>query len=341
MNVVCLYADEYGCGNFRIIQPYKTIQSDINFLVCKEWGQSGITDTDQLSGVLFQRPTNEDILTFIKTLKSEGKIVVCETDDDLSNVPHHNYFHSVIKEGYGKIYEECLREATYVHVSTPQLVKSSKYIVFPNAVDLKKYTGRAELRKSFCEKHNINPDNKIVQWSGSSSHSDSLELIKGVVEELTKDKNITVVLSSNKTWLQSLGFKEKENLILPAWTPFADAYKVPAIADICLAPLTDNVFNTKKSELRLIEAGAWRVPSVASPTVPYQRFEKVSNGGCIIIRKERQKYWVETVYELIENEYLYDSIAEKSYICVLENYNLEIVNKNRAAWWMKVLAKKD
>ena len=48
--------------------------------------------------------------------------------------------------------------------------------------------------------------------------------------------------------------------------------------DIGVAPLRYTKFNTCKSDLRLLEYGAWGVPYVASDITPYRRFYEQSNG---------------------------------------------------------------
>jgi len=324
MRVVCLYADNQACGNYRIF-PYRKIKSDIEFILCQQLHESGLKNTNEAHGWLFQRPSDQHFLDYIKGINSEGGITVVEIDDDLNSIPYSNPVHGFTRSDQAKIHEECLRAAKYVHVSTPELARSEKYIVFPNAINLSKYT---------------NPLPKIdrsVLWQGSPTHTESLDLIKPAIQELLSD-GVNVILCSNLQWLQSQ-FKSHKNLHLKGWLAFEDSYRIPSMATINLTPLPDNVFNNKKSELKILEAAAWSIPSVSSDIAPYRRFYEKSNGGNVIVRKEKTKYWIEAIYSLLDTPFLYDNLAARSYECVEKYYNLAVVNQQRSAWWAKVLNK--
>ncbi len=90
---------------------------------------------------MMQRPVDKLQLQFIKEFKKRGGIVICETDDDLENVPYTSPVYQSMYDEHRRahVYSECMKEATYVHVSTPQLKKGDNYHVFMNAIDLSKY----------------------------------------------------------------------------------------------------------------------------------------------------------------------------------------------------------
>ncbi len=206
---------------------------------------------------------------------------------------------------------------------------------------------KSDIRNDFRAKHSVPAENTILLWQGSTTHYSSLILIKDAIDELLKDDKITIVLISNLEWLMSIGFKPHKKLIISGWVEFKDAYKLPALADISLVPLPNSKFNSCKSELKILESAAWKVPCIASSVAPYKRFHKLSNGGCLLIDnipnnwiRQRSNYknkqWINAVYSLIDNPDLYKSIVDKAYKAIEETYSLEVINKQRLEFWNKL-----
>lgn len=279
---------------------------------------------EMVDAVLIQRPVDLLVLDFIKEWKSEKRgIIAIETDDDLENLPYSNPAYEILKGKPLGIYTECLQLADYVHCSTPELVKSEKYIVFANGINLDKYN-EPLLRNE-----------RSVGWAGSPTHLDSLLLIKPVINELLIS-GVNVVLCSNREWLEYL-FAPHSHLTIMGWADLDKAYLLPSIADVNLTPLPNNKFTRGKSELKVIEAAAWGIPSVSSSVSPYTRFNKLSGGGNVIVKKERPKEWLKEIYKLLEDEGRYKECSEKSLACVKDMYDLHLINQSRQKWWHEKL----
>lgn len=324
-NIIVVHGEKNACYHYRIA-PYLSIKSDVKFTLCQQLYESGFKDTDEIDGVVFQRPCDANILKFIKDYNKEGGITVVETDDDMLNIPYDNPVHGFVKSDHASIYSECLKHAKYIHCSTPELSVGGKSTVFYNAIDLKKY---------------INPLPKKEQsvfWQGSNTHADSLELIRPVIQELLNDGVNVVLINTKEGWLEKI-FKPHKNLTILNPVHFDAFYRTCSMAMVNLAPLTDNKFNRSKSELRILEAAAWKIPTVSSAVSPYIRFNKLSDGGSLIVSKERTKNWLDAIYLLLNNKEKYKECSEKSYLCVEKHYNLEVVNKQRADWWSGILSK--
>lgn len=323
--VLCCYSDTTACGRYRVIDCYSDIKSDIKFIVSNDLSDAWLhkTGNDMVNACLLQRPSQPLQLRFLREFKAEGGIVVVDTDDDLLHIPASNPVFQFIKEPARTIYSDCLKECDYVHVTTPELCLGEKYVVFPNAINLKKYN------------HPLSKRNRSVMWSGSTTHSDSLELIKPVIYELANN-GVDVILMSDREWLNSI-FKPHKNIIFEDWTYFELSHLLASRCDVFLTPLPKNVFNSKKSELKVLEAAAWKVPCVSSDVAPYRRFNDVSKGGNVLVKKERTKDWLEAIYSLLDNPVKLKEHGEKSYLCVQQVYNLETVNKKRVEWWSKIL----
>ncbi len=274
MKVIIICNNHTACGEYRIFEPYQNLNSNIEFVNWKFVYEKDVNKIDA-DVIVLQRPIDEKYLSFIKDFNATGRITVIETDDDMSNIPFSNPNHNVSRD-HSHIYHECLKEATYIHCSTPELALGNKYHVFHNAINLKKYI--EPLKKQYQ-----------VLWYGSQTHSASLDLIKPAIIELLND-GVSVCLMSEKAWLEQM-FEPHDNLTM----------------------------------LDLI-------PSVA----PYIRFHEKSNGGNILVKKERTKNWLDAIYSLLDNQFLYDNLSSRSYMAVNETYNLEVVNKFRAQWWNNI-----
>lgn len=322
MKVLIVPSDRETCGTYRTFVYEKIKSDDIEFVISMVLTEKDITDPT-IDAILIQRPIHPELPEFIKDCKKEGKLIVIETDDDISVIPANNPWFHQYKKGI-KIHEECVRLADYVHVATPEFKKNDKSFVFYNALDLTKYGKRERTGE--------------VHWHGSRSHRDSLELIRPTIRELL-EQGIKVVLMSNLEWLKDI-FKDidNENLVFKGWVNIEDYYLEVKRADIFLTPLPKNKFNENKSELKCVESAAWGIPSVSSNIAPYKRFHELSGGGNILIKKERPKEWTKAIMEPLTNETLYNECSQKSLEAVKKYYNLEIVNQNRAAWWQRVLA---
>ena len=100
--------------------------------------------------------------------------------------------------------------------------------------------------------------------------------------------------------------------------------------DIGLAPLRDNHFNRAKSNLRYLEYGALRIPTVASDVEP---FKKTDSSG--IIKVTEPEDWFTALSFLIEDEHARKKAGEAAYKDVKTNYNI----KDIAAHYVDVLKK--
>ncbi len=315
--------DKNACGMVRIYEPYQNLKVEGVEFVISDVIDTTFANDESIKAVLIQRADHEICPSYIRQMQKCGKIVVVETDDDISNIPPSNGYYSYYKS-VANIYNECLKLADYVHTSTPELARSHKSVVFLNAANLKKYD------QSKPE------ETKAILFQGSPSHADSLELVKPAISELLSMGH-KVIMVSNLEWLKTIFKTPHPNLELRGWVETSEAHKIPLMGYINLTPLPKNKFNEAKSELKVLDAAVYGIPSVSSDIAPFRRFHEKSGGGNIIVKKERPRYWTEAILSLLENEELYKEKSRLSKQAVLEHYDLEIINKQRADWWKKIL----
>jgi hypothetical protein len=90
--------------------------------------------------------------------------------------------------------------------------------------------------------------------------------------------------------------------------------------DIVLAPLTETHFNKHKSELKIVEAAAYKLPILVSEVEPYTNHR--DNEGVTFIKNND---W-SIIGEVIKNR---KELGEKNYRYCLEHHNIETINQKR------------
>ena len=112
--------------------------------------------------------------------------------------------------------------------------------------------------------------------------------------------------------------------------------------DIVLAPLEDNEFNTKKSNLKQIECWSRKLPIVCSDMVPYN-VEGRHMENCILIptdkAKNPKKYWAKYLKKLILDADLRKKLGEQLYEDFHEKYHLASITKKRVEFYKEAVSK--
>lgn len=89
--------------------------------------------------------------------------------------------------------------------------------------------------------------------------------------------------------------------------------------DIGLAPLVDNFFNRAKSNLRFLEYSAAKMATVASPVEPYKCIQHKKTG---FLARNTQD-WVDYVSILVEKKKLRETMQQRAFDWVAENFDIE------------------
>jgi hypothetical protein len=93
--------------------------------------------------------------------------------------------------------------------------------------------------------------------------------------------------------------------------------------DIALAPLTKSKFNRYKSELKILEAAAYKIPIVCSNVEPYTNHR--SNLGAFFVTNND---WTTPLTKLIESGKSKE-IGEINYNYCNEHHDIKAVNQKR------------
>jgi len=107
--------------------------------------------------------------------------------------------------------------------------------------------------------------------------------------------------------------------------------------DVSLAPIKDHIFNKMKSQLKVIEAGFYKKPIIASNYGPYTIDLKHSldkgnfvDGNALLVDPKRPRDWAKFMKKLIDNPSWVEDLGERLYETVKDKYDLNNMTKVRA-----------
>jgi glycosyltransferase involved in cell wall biosynthesis len=114
---------------------------------------------------------------------------------------------------------------------------------------------------------------------------------------------------------------------------YAQAYN---LMDIGLIPLRYNEFNRAKSELKMLEMGAFGLGVIVSDVESYQWMSKHGK-NCLVAGK---KDWYKSMRRLIENPDLRKDLGSQLKEDVMQNSNEALWRKYRMEYYDSVISKK-
>jgi len=130
------------------------------------------------------------------------------------------------------------------------------------------------------------------------------------------------------------------------WTQPVTSYaKNYRLFDVSLAPIKDHIFNRMKSQLKVIEAGFYKKPIIASNIGPYtidlkhslQNGNFVDGNALLVDERRNHSDWAKYMKKLIENPSWAEDLGERLYETVKDTYNLNNVTKTRAELYKSLI----
>lgn len=260
--VLAHHVDWQGCGNHRILQPFKAMES--HFMI--EGGMTqdipGVMEVAQLQPdvILLESLSGSRFPSIMGQYRDvcDAKIVV-EYDDYLLNVPLKNGNRNHFPQHIIKNLRRVMEFADWVVVSTAPLADA--YSRFHTDIRIaqnrlaEKQWGHLHSKRGVGKKIRIG-------WAGGGSHAGDLEILLPIIKAM-----------ENKVEWVFMGMKPRGvHCEFHPGVPF-DMYpeKLASLnLDLALVPLTINQFNECKSNLRLLEIGTCGVPIIATDIEPYR-----------------------------------------------------------------------
>ena len=277
-------ADQFGCGHYRLMQPFKAQQDAGLIDGALSMGLMHVADLERYDPdvILLQRQIGEERLEAMRRMKAFSRAFkVYELDDYLPNLP----MKSAHKQHMPKDIVKSLRRGlSYVDrfvVSTEALADAFSGFhhdirVVENKLPPNWWQGLQGQRRTSKRPR--------VGWAGGAGHTGDLELIADVVKALAGDVD----------WIFFGMCPEKLRPYVKEFHAGVEISLYPAALarlnlDLALAPLEQNLFNECKSNLRLLEYGACGFPVICSDVGNYR-------GSLPVTRvKNRFKDWVDAI----------------------------------------------
>lgn len=324
-SAIGLTGKDSGCGYHRVLLPL-AYMSDITGHVTNAVTQTTLHHWDIF---LYNRVTQYDKdWAFIR--RELGAKIVMDMDDYWQLPPNHikkDYF-----EMFGKIIENNMAEADIVTCTTEVLREKILPInprchVVPNALPFG--------QNQFIEDKEPSEDGKVrVFWAGSITHEHDVALLKNPLRRLSFQKNkICMMLGgyndsdeySEYLWKRILhnftggGMLPCKILVSQPVKTYMDLYQY---ADIMVIPLEESEWHSCKSNLKILEAAAKRIPCVVSKVLPYSL-----DADAPVLWVERQSDWFTHLNYLINNEEARQDYGNRLYEWARAKYDLIEVNQ--------------
>lgn len=342
-----IYEFKNGCFFTRIHVPFLELKRrghNLSYAVLEkiEDEEKMIRENDIF---VFMRLYHPDPFKLLWHIKSRGKKIVYELDDDIWTIQPVNPAQPFFKPKFiQERIEGMLKEADLVTTTTPYLKKvlskfNKNIWVCPNAVNFEMFKERPWKREELR-----------IGWSGSITHFDDLLLIIDVIKDLQKKYDFTFFLQGivsspliseifaynflrKQNWIPELNnffdkailFWEKLNKIKYKHIPFHNPFLYPQVLtnldlDIGLCPLIDNPFNRSKSNIKFYEYCAVGTVTLASDVLPY-------NQEVNYLAKNTYKDWYEKLEKLIVDEKFREKILDEQRKFVSQNRDIEKVGE--------------
>jgi glycosyltransferase involved in cell wall biosynthesis len=297
-----------GAGQYRVIEPLNALQDASLVQTCvvipEKRGMTRILQPLELvraapDRLILQHSVDDAQLgqTDRYKLAMPGIQIVQMVDDLLGEVPvkHPNrIFQS--REGHQRMIQALKQSDILVVTTEPLREHYRKYVkdvrLVPNALG-EQWSG---LRKA------PEPREKLrVGWIGAAQHKGDLDLVTEVVRELATEVD----------WVFMGMCTDEIRPYIKEFHGFVSISEYPQTMadlnlDIAIAPLEDNIFNTCKSNLRLLEYGAMAWPVVCSDVYPYR-----SDAPPVLRCSSDTQEWVRALRQLMADPDLRARMGEE------------------------------
>ena len=266
-----------------------------------------------------------------------GKIVIYDTDDLIYDRETLASYYSqstgqlsqkeltAVLNG-ADIYKRAILACEYAITTTDTLKHSleklsgqGKVFILPNALD--KYSVDAA--------NNAMPVKQADQitlfyGSGSKTHDEDFALISSALVKLFDQYPNLQLLVVGYLSLPPALIQYKHRITQIEFLGLAEYFHVLSHADINLAPLKSGLFADCKSEIKWLEAGALKIPTVMSNTHVYKQAISHANNGYIA---ENPKNWFAILADLVSNEDLRHRIGEAAFTTAQQDYSAKQMSK--------------
>ena len=313
----------------RIIQPMKFLDGysdgEVKFKVIP-WDGKKITYAEWqkickgIDIVYLNYTTNADMFVSMgMAAEANGVKMVMDVDDALWHINKDNTVYDSYKPGSIGIatFNDITNYVPYMTCTNAYLKNvivnntkktSDKIEVFPNTVDIELYNQVPEFKDT--------PDINIVHYGSSSHYTDLSDpvFIDGIDRIMMDYPNVNFLTVGSFFGKFKMKWGRRYNEEFGAINFMEWATKrfpeVMAKTDIFVAPLTRNIYNSCKSDIKRSEVATAKKPFIGQNIRQYQECITSGVDGFLV---ETSDGWYSTIKQLIDDKELRKSMGEKGY----------------------------
>lgn len=304
----------------RIVQILKLLDTsrfDVTFVQQKRINLLLVFSCDVL---VVQRAEDHSVVSCILLAKLLGKKIVYEIDDNLLDIPAASKL-SRRADRIRRNVRNYLDMADLVNCSTNRLkeslcrvVPNKKIVITENSIDASVVQPLREMPRGKVRKIVI-------------SNTDYFKLLNS--DEFISDLRLLVSEYGENLRIYTIGIDIEElhdcpNVIHIHSMNYTDyiRFLIDMRFDLALVPLEESDFHACKSVIKYLDFSVARTPVVCSDVFPYKDVI-VSNENGLLVRNGISRSWYSAVNQLLGDDVLRSSIAEKALQDVVRNYSLE------------------
>lgn len=279
------YADQQGCGHYRMIQPFNAMRDAGLIEGTLSMGSLSPAELARYAPdvMVFQRQVSDSQLESMRRAKTfSSAFKVFELDDYLPNLPLKSIHRQHMPKDILRSLRRGLSYADRFVVSTQPLADAFSGLhgdirVVENRLPTGWWKELKSERRTAAKPR--------VGWAGGVGHTGDLELIHDVVKALVGEVE-WVFFGMCPDKLRPYVHELHGGVFIHQYP----AQLASLNLDLALAPVEQNLFNECKSNLRLLEYGACGFPVICSDIRCYQ-----GDGLQVTRVKNRYKDWVDAI----------------------------------------------
>lgn len=279
-------ADRFGCGHYRVIQPFMALQQAGCIEGLLSDGLPPVIELQRYAPdtVILQRQIGDERLDAMRRMQRfSSAFKVYELDDYLPNLPMKSAYRQTMPKDVLKSLRRGLGYVDRLVVSTPALAEALAGLhedirVLGNRLPVPWWADVRPGQRCASRKPRVG-------WAGGAGHTGDLEMIADVVRELA-DEVEWVFMGMCPDSLRPYVHEFRPGVAIEQYPAALAGLNL----DLALAPVEQNLFNDCKSNLRLLEYGACGVPVICSDVRCYRE-----DGLPVMRVKNRFRDWVEAI----------------------------------------------
>jgi hypothetical protein len=295
-----------------VVLPFKYIGYDT---------QAKPIDYQTAEVIVFNRLAHEPPERFFANQRKFGFKYVVDVDDYWHLYPHHYIYANWQKARFTEKIEAFIKGANIVTTTHAALAikirpLNKNVVIIPNALPFD--------QDQFSAARTEAGQTRFI-YAGGSSHLHDFEQVAPAIRATKGIKFTLAGIEANDQWNKMQALLQGYNYVRHSFKPIGGYMQVYNNSDVALGPLQGNVFNSLKSNLKMLEAGCKNMAFIASKVHPYLN----DLDKRYVMYAETEAEWRELIGECIKDPALTREAGLQLGEHVREHYDLIKVNEIR------------